>query len=112
MRLVEDLPCEIRIEDHFWIPMSDGVRLAGRLWRPRSAEREPVPAVLEYIPYRKRDLTAVRDSMHHPYIAGHGYACVRVDLRGTGDSEGANSRTPSRSWPGWPSSPGATATPR
>ena len=88
MRLVEDLPCEIRTEDHFWIPMSDGVRLAGRLWRPVSADENPVPAVLEYIPYRKRDLTAVRDSMHHPYIAGHGYACVRVDLRGTGDSEG------------------------
>ncbi|MGE6735812.1 CocE/NonD family hydrolase, partial [Streptomyces sp. NPDC059900] len=31
---------------------------------------------------------AERDSVHHPYIAGHGYACVRVDLRGTGDSEG------------------------
>lgn len=44
--------------------------------------------MLEYIPYRKRDLTSVRDSIHHPYIAGHGYACVRVDLRGTGDSEG------------------------
>ena len=44
--------------------------------------------MLEYIPYRKRDLSSVRDSMHHPYIAGHGYACVRVDLRGTGESEG------------------------
>lgn len=88
MRLVEDLPYEIRTEEHFWIPMSDGVRLSGRLWRPLSADHHPVPAVLEYIPYRKRDLTAVRDSMHHPYIAGHGYGCVRVDLRGTGDSEG------------------------
>ena len=88
MRLLEDLPYEIRSEDHFWIPMSDGVRLAGRLWRPLSSDGSPVPAVLEYIPYRRRDLTAVRDSMHHPYIAGHGYACVRVDLRGTGDSEG------------------------
>ncbi|WP_017586809.1 CocE/NonD family hydrolase [Nocardiopsis ganjiahuensis] len=88
MRLVEDLPYETRSEEHFWIPMSDGVRLAGRLWRPCSSDDSPVPAVLEYIPYRRRDLTAVRDSMHHPYIAGHGYACVRVDLRGTGDSEG------------------------
>ena len=88
MRLVEDLPHEVRTEDHFWIPMSDGVRLAGRLWRPSTAHGSPVPAVLEYIPYRRRDLTAVRDSMPHPYVAGHGYACVRVDLRGTGDSEG------------------------
>ena len=68
--------------------MSDGVRLSARIWRPTSSDHEPVPAVLEYIPYRKRDLTAERDSVHHPYIAGHGYACVRVDLRGTGESEG------------------------
>ena len=88
MRVVDDLPQRIQTEDHFWIPMSDGVRLAGRMWRPTTADHDPVPAVLEYIPYRKRDLTAVRDSQHHPYIAGHGYACVRVDLRGTGDSEG------------------------
>ena len=88
MRLVDELTYQVQTEDHFWIPMSDGVRLAARMWRPESSDREPVPAVLEYIPYRKRDLTAVRDSMHHPYIAGHGYACVRVDLRGTGDSEG------------------------
>ncbi len=44
--------------------------------------------MLEFIPYRKRDLTALRDSIHHPYMAGHGYACVRVDLRGSGESEG------------------------
>ena len=25
---------------------------------------------------------------HHPYFAGHGYAGVRVDLRGSGDSDG------------------------
>ena len=48
----------------------------------------PVPAILEFVPYRQRDLTAVRDSIHHPYFAGHGYAGVRVDLRGSGDSEG------------------------
>ena len=47
-----------------------------------------MPAVLEFIPYRQRDLTSVRDSMHHPYLAGHGFAGVRVDLRGSGDSEG------------------------
>ncbi|WP_106247010.1 CocE/NonD family hydrolase [Allonocardiopsis opalescens] len=68
--------------------MPDGVRLSARIWRPASSDQEPVPAVLEYIPYRKRDLTSVRDSVHHPYMAGHGYACARVDLRGTGESEG------------------------
>ncbi|NYI95222.1 hypothetical protein HNR12_001499 [Streptomonospora nanhaiensis] len=88
MREVTALPHAIKEEEHVWIPMPDGVRLSARIWRPATAEEEPVPGVLEYIPYRKRDLTSVRDSIHHPYIAGHGYACVRVDLRGTGDSEG------------------------
>ncbi|CAL9436979.1 hypothetical protein SUDANB106_02192 [Streptomyces sp. enrichment culture] len=88
MRHVTSLPYAIREEEHVWIPVSDGTRLAARIWRPVSSDGEPVPAVLEYIPYRRRDLTSVRDSIHHPYIAGHGYACVRVDIRGTGESEG------------------------
>ena len=68
--------------------MSDGCKLAARIWLPEDAEDDPVPAILEYIPYRKNDLTAARDVQHHPYIAGHGYACVRVDLRGSGESDG------------------------
>ena len=55
---------------------------------PDDAVDDPVPAVLEYIPYRKRDGTRSRDETMHPYIAGHGYASVRVDLRGSGDSDG------------------------
>ncbi len=68
--------------------MSDGTRLAARMWLPENANENPVPAILEYIPYRKRDVTAYRDSITHPYFAGHGYACVRVDLRGSGESDG------------------------
>ena len=48
--------------------------------------QNPVPAILEYLPYRKRDGTTERDALTHPYFAGHGYACVRVDMRGSGDS--------------------------
>ncbi|MGA9539053.1 MAG: CocE/NonD family hydrolase [Desulfobacterales bacterium] len=70
------------------IPMTDGTLLAARMWIPEDAEKSPVPAILEYIPYRKRDLTAERDVQHHAYIAGFGYASVRVDLRGSGESEG------------------------
>ncbi len=40
------------------------------------------------VPYRKGDGTEARDATRYPYIAGHGYACVRLDLRGSGDSEG------------------------
>lgn len=81
-------PWPIREIEHTLIPMSDGVRLAARIWLPVDAEERPVPAVLEYIPYRKNDFTAFRDSIRHPYFAGHGYASVRVDMRGSGDSEG------------------------
>ncbi|MFF3491780.1 CocE/NonD family hydrolase [Streptomyces sp. NPDC002795] len=88
MRHIDDLPHPTKEEDHLTIPMPDGVRLSARVWRPVSSDSAPVPAILEYIPYRKGDLSSVRDSIHHPYIAGHGYACVRVDVRGTGDSEG------------------------
>jgi putative CocE/NonD family hydrolase len=88
MRIVDRFPHEVREDTRLLIPMSDGTQLAGRVWRPATSDERPVPAVLEFIPYRQRDLTAVRDSIHHPYLAGHGYAGVRVDLRGSGDSEG------------------------
>ncbi len=78
----------IREIEHVWIPLSDGVRLSARIWLPGDAETNPVPAVLEYLPYRKDDATAADDATRHPYFAAHGYASVRVDIRGTGDSEG------------------------
>ena len=68
--------------------MPDGCRLAAKLWLPVDAHQNPVPAILEYIPYRKSDGTANRDQVIHAYFAGHGYAGVRVDMRGTGNSEG------------------------
>lgn len=88
MRTITSFPHPIRAVNHFEIPMPDGCRLAARMWLPEDAECKPVPAILAYIPYRKNDLTAARDAVMHPYVAGHGYAVVRVDLRGTGDSEG------------------------
>ena len=68
------------------IAMPDGTRLAARIWRP--AVGGPVPAILEFIPYRKGDGTRQRDERMHPWWAARGYACLRVDLRGSGDSEG------------------------
>ncbi|TDO07700.1 MULTISPECIES: CocE/NonD family hydrolase [Halomonas] len=87
MRIVNDFPRRV-MEEETWIPLPDGSRLAARIWRPVDAESHPVPAILEYLPYRKRDLTAERDVQTHPYWAGHGYAGVRVDIRGTGESDG------------------------
>ncbi|MFQ5351226.1 MAG: CocE/NonD family hydrolase, partial [Thermoanaerobaculia bacterium] len=74
--------------EHCWIPLADGCRLAARIWLPRDAEAQTVPGILEYIPYRKRDATAWRDEVTAPYFAGHGYAYLRVDIRGNGDSDG------------------------
>src|SRR3954465_5965416 len=71
-----------------WIPMPDGIRLAAKLWLPDIASSRRVPTIIEVIPYRKRDIYAPRDAMHHRYFAGHGYACMRVDIRGSGDSDG------------------------
>jgi len=72
-----------------WIPMPDGTRLAARVWMPAWASPDrPVPAVFELIPYRTRDLTALRDEALHGTFATNGYAAVRVDIRGSGDSEG------------------------
>ncbi|MEM9206612.1 MAG: CocE/NonD family hydrolase [Pseudomonadota bacterium] len=71
-----------------WIDMPDGARLAARLWIPHGADRQPVPAILEYIPYRRRDRTRLRDESMHPHLARNGYACIRVDMRGAGDSDG------------------------
>ena len=81
-------PHSVRVIDHQWIPLSDGTRLAARIWLPHDAERSPVPAIIEYIPYRHRDATLPRDEMIHPWFAGHGYAAIRLDIRGSGNSEG------------------------
>ncbi len=88
MRIVTDTPRRVRHEENIWIPMSDGARLAARMWLPEDAESNPVPAILEYIPYRKRDYMRARDQAMHPWFAGHGYAAVRVDMRGSGESDG------------------------
>ena len=88
MRYVNNFPRPMREIMTEWIPMPDGTRLAARIWLPEDAVKNPVPAVLEYLPYRRRDGTVYRDSITQPWLAGHGYAAVRVDIRGTGDSEG------------------------
>ena len=88
MKTIENFPHTVRAIENVFIPMRDGARLAARIWMPEDAEQLPVPAILEYIPYRKRDGTRGRDELNHPYFAGHGYAGVRVDMRGSGDSDG------------------------
>ncbi|MBP0615903.1 CocE/NonD family hydrolase [Jiella mangrovi] len=70
------------------IPLSDGTRLTARLWLPELQPGRTAPVVMEWIPYRQSDLTAIWDSMMHGYFAENGIAAIRVDLRGSGNSEG------------------------
>ena len=86
--IVTTFPNAVRVIEHTLIPLKDGTMLAARIWLPEDAEQNPVPAILEYLPYRKRDGTYERDALTHPYLAGHGYAGVRVDLRGSGELTG------------------------
>jgi uncharacterized protein len=69
------------------IPMPDGVDLAATLYLPPDADTAPVPVVLEYLPYRKDDSVG-RNLELNSYLTRRGYAGARVDIRGTGRSDG------------------------
>ena len=77
---------QFNVIEHTWIVLPDGRRLASKLWMPIGAG--PFPAILEYLPYRIRDGTASIDATTHPVFASNGYVSIRVDIAGTGDSEG------------------------
>jgi uncharacterized protein len=75
------------------IPMKDGVRLAVNLYMPEGAlpgiaSGEKFPVILEYLPYRKDDWSLARDWSLHSYFVRRAYVSARVDIRGTGASEG------------------------
>ena len=88
MKTVTSFPRAIVEHPDMGIVMPDGCRLSARVWMPVDAADDPVPVILEHLPYRKRDGTVARDQLTHPWFAGHGYASIRVDMRGNGDSEG------------------------
>jgi putative CocE/NonD family hydrolase len=79
-------PGKVKIIENAWIPMHDGIRLSARIWLPEGTPRAPV--VLEYIPYRKRDLYRRHDTEWGQALAQYGIGYARVDARGSGDSEG------------------------
>ena len=87
----------MRLERTF-IPMSDGVRLAATLYLPIDVGTRSdavYPALLEYLPYRKDDQMFGRDYGVYAYVVPRGYVGARVDVRGTGASEG---RVPEREY--------------
>ena len=88
MKVRTEFPRAVREELTVRIPVSGGRLLAGRMWLPRDAGTDPVPAIVEAIPYRRLDGTILQDAVTHPWWAGHGYAAIRLDLAGSGDSDG------------------------
>lgn len=88
MKFVTEFPNEVIEHADMGIVMSDGCRLSARVWMPANVAQKPAPVILEHLPYRKRDGTIVRDQFTHPWFAGHGYVCIRTDMRGNGESEG------------------------
>ena len=83
-----EFPHAVEVRPSIKIPLADGCWLHARAWIPETAKNSPVPALVEYAPFRHRDFTAPRDALIHPWFAGHGYASLRVELRGSGDSSG------------------------
>jgi uncharacterized protein len=69
IKTVTTFPRGVKETENLFIPLKDGTKLAARLWLPKDAAKNKVPALLEYLPYRKRDGTTTRDALTHPYLA-------------------------------------------
>jgi hypothetical protein len=76
----------VRLVKNVRIPMRDGVRLAADLYMP-DRDDGPSPVVMDYIPYRKDEVNPAV-GRHYLELPRHGYVVARVDIRGTGASEG------------------------
>lgn len=76
----------VSIDRRVFLVVRDGTRLAVTLYLP--AGDGPFPAVLESVPYRKDDDCTARDWVTFTYLAERGFAGVRLDIRGSGASEG------------------------
>ncbi|OXR48394.1 peptidase S15 [Pusillimonas sp. T2] len=71
------------------LEMKDGVKLAVTFYRPVAKKPgETFPALIEMVPYRKDDFFALSDYGYGAYFAKNGYVVARVDVRGTGGSDG------------------------
>ncbi len=79
-----------------WLTMPDGTRLATTIYMPRARRvGEKFPVLLELLPYRKDDTFCLVDYPTYSYFAKRGFITVKVDIRGTGASQGS---TPPREY--------------
>jgi putative CocE/NonD family hydrolase len=68
--------------------MPDGVKLAADLYLPAGGQpTDRFPVLLEYLPIG-RPSRAAATTASTSYFVRRGYAVARVDIRGTGNSEG------------------------
>src|SRR5262249_15890139 len=88
MKYDTTLAKKVEVIELAWIPVSGNRKLAARLFLPRDGAKNPVPCILEYLPYRLRDGTRARADPKAVWFAANVYASARVDIAGTGDSEG------------------------
>jgi putative CocE/NonD family hydrolase len=81
-------PKDIFFSVHY--PGAAPLRLAGHYWYNADTLKagEKCPAIVEFVPYRRRDGTMIADSKMYPWFAYNDYLCFRIDLQGSGDSEG------------------------
>ncbi len=95
---------DVEIHYHVQLPMRDGTLLSANLWLPIPSQLNPhqldphqldpsqpgerFPVILEMIPYRKDDWRFITDHQRMNYLAQRGFACCRLDVRGTGSSQG------------------------
>jgi hypothetical protein len=75
-----------RLVKNVQVPMRDGTKLGADVYLPTDPDCGPLPVVLEYIPYRKDEVPP--GDRFYGELPRHGYVVVRVDIRGTGASEG------------------------
>jgi len=68
------------------ITMRDGVQLSADVWIPAAGKEHPT--ILEVLPYRKDDYHRSADDELMGAVARRGYAGCRLDVRGTGRSDG------------------------
>ncbi|MBK5268204.1 MAG: CocE/NonD family hydrolase, partial [Acidimicrobiia bacterium] len=86
--MAESTDYPVRIDRRVFVPMTDGVRVGVTVYLPDGQGDGPFPAVVESVPYRKDEDFLGPDWRTYSYLAGRGIAGVRVDVRGTGASDG------------------------
>lgn len=78
------------VSPHVQIPTRDGTKLSAAIhWPRQGSASEKYPALIEYHPYRKDDKSSARGA-DHEYFARNGFVSIRLDVRGTGSSQGTN----------------------